>query len=106
MSQDDAEMPLRLLGPTIAPHYYEDERALTEYVWKHYQQLMTPLKLIVVQSARASFARAVLINAPGVNTGGTVDRKQGFVYSEDWPVLLASQRSLGGCRAVLGFAFL
>ena len=24
--------------------FYEDERALTEYVWKHYQHLMTPFE--------------------------------------------------------------
>ena len=47
MSQDNADLPLRLLGQTVDPKYYVDERALTEYVWKHYQQLMTPFELRV-----------------------------------------------------------
>ena len=47
MLQDDSEKPTRLLGPTVDPMFYEDERALTEYVWKHYQHLMTPFELRV-----------------------------------------------------------
>ena len=47
MSQDDDDKPLCLLGPTVDPKFYEDQRALTEYVWKHYQHLMTPFELRV-----------------------------------------------------------
>ena len=38
---------MRLLGPTVDPRHYADEKALTEYVWKHFQHLMTPLELRV-----------------------------------------------------------
>jgi len=47
MLQDDTDKPVRLLGPKVNPKFYEDERALTEYVWKHYQHLMTPFELRV-----------------------------------------------------------
>jgi len=33
-----------MLGPTVDPSDYDDEGALTEYVWKHYRHLMTPLE--------------------------------------------------------------
>ena len=47
MYPDNDDKPLRLLGSTVDPKFYDDQRALTEYVWKHYQHLMTPLELRV-----------------------------------------------------------
>jgi len=47
MTHDDPDKPLCLLGPTIDPRYYDEDAALTEYVWKHCQHLMTPLELRV-----------------------------------------------------------
>ena len=44
---DLQQPPYYLLGPTVDPRYYDDDRALTEYVWKHFQDLMTPLELRV-----------------------------------------------------------
>ena len=48
MTMDDPNKPQRLLGSTVDPCYYDDEVALTEYVSKNFQHMMTPLELRVV----------------------------------------------------------
>ena len=44
METDDPDKPLSLLGSTVDVCYYDDDVALTEYVWKHYRHLLTPLE--------------------------------------------------------------
>ncbi|MBC8350473.1 MAG: hypothetical protein H8E66_00705 [Planctomycetes bacterium] len=47
MTNDETDTPINLLGPTVDARYYDDELALTEYVWRHFRQFVTPFELRV-----------------------------------------------------------
>jgi len=49
MTVDDPNKPQQLLGDTVDPCYYDEEVALTEYVSKHFQHMMTPLELRIAK---------------------------------------------------------
>jgi hypothetical protein len=44
MEPTDPGKPILLLKGSVDVRHYDDERALTEYVWKHYRHLLTGLE--------------------------------------------------------------